>query len=156
MRIKLLSVGRRMPGWVDAGFREYAKRLPRELALTLVEIDPGHRGKGADRELACRLECARMLARLRQDECVIALDVRGRPQTSEELAQQLATWMGQSRDLALLVGGADGLAGPCLERAQWRWSLAPLTFPHPLVRIILAEQLYRAWTILKGHPYHRE
>lgn len=156
MRVRLLSVGRRMPGWVDAGFREYSKRLPRELALELVEIDPGHRGKGASTDLACRSECERMLAKVVQDERVIALAVDGRALSSEALAGHIADWMTEGRDLALLVGGADGLAAPCLRRAEWHWSLSPLTFPHPLVRVILAEQLYRAWTILKGHPYHRD
>ena len=155
MRIKLLSVGRRMPGWIDTGFREYAKRLPPECALDLLEIEPGHRGKGADAQLARRREGERMLANLPKGTRVIALDVRGRSWSTEQLAQQLAGWMADGRDLALLVGGPEGLAGSCVERAEQLWSLSPLTFPHPLARVILAEQLYRAWSILQGHPYHR-
>jgi len=155
VRIKLLSVGRRMPGWIDTGFREYAKRLPPECALDLLEIEPGHRGKGADAQLARRREGERMLANLPKGTRVIALDVRGRSWSTEQLAQQLAGWMADGRDLALLVGGPEGLAGSCVERAEQLWSLSPLTFPHPLARVILAEQLYRAWSILQGHPYHR-
>ena len=155
MRIHLLSVGRRMPGWVETGFREYAKRLPAECTLHLVEIEPGHRRKGSSTDVARRTEGARMLAALPKGAQVIALDLAGRAWSTEKLAAQLADWMADGRDLALLVGGPDGLAKPCVERAERLWSLSPLTFPHPLVRVILAEQLYRAWSILKGHPYHR-
>lgn len=155
MRIHLLSVGRRMPDWVGAAYREYAKRLPVECGLHLVEIDPGHRGKGAHYEVARREEGERMLAALPKAVRVIALDVRGRAWSTEQLAGELADWMAGGRDLALLVGGPEGLADPCLRRADALWSLSPLTFPHPLVRVILAEQLYRAWSILRGHPYHR-
>jgi 23S rRNA (pseudouridine1915-N3)-methyltransferase len=155
VRIKLLSVGRRMPGWIDTGFREYVKRLPSECALELVEIEPGHRGKGASTQAARRAEGERMLSCLPKGVKVIALDVRGRSWGTEQLAQQLAGWMADGRDLALLVGGPEGLSEPCVERAEQLWSLSPLTFPHPLVRVILAEQLYRAWSILAGHPYHR-
>ena len=155
MRIRLLSVGRRMPAWIDAGFHEYAKRLPPECALDLVEIEPGHRGKRASIRAARRVEGERMLARVPPNARVVALDSGGRAWSTDQLAQQLAGWMADGRDLALLVGGPDGLAEPCLQRAGHLWSLSPLTFPHPLVRVILAEQLYRGWSILKGHPYHR-
>ena len=155
MRIHLLCVGRRMPGWVEQGYREYAKRLPPECGLHLTEIEPGHRGKGASPETARRDEGERMLAALPKGVQVIALDERGRAWTTEELAATLAGWMADGRDLALLVGGPEGLADACRERADRLWSLSPLTFPHPLVRVVLAEQLYRAWSILKGHPYHR-
>ena len=155
MRIHLLAVGRRMPGWVESGYGEYAKRLPPECALHLVEIEPGHRGKGASTEVARRAERERMLAALPRGAQVIALDERGRAWSTAQLAGKLADWMGDGRDLALLVGGPEGLADACLEHAEGLWSLSPLTFPHPLVRVILAEQLYRAWSILRGHPYHR-
>jgi 23S rRNA (pseudouridine1915-N3)-methyltransferase len=144
-----------MPAWVDAGYGEYAKRLPPECGLQLLEIEPGHRGKGGSPEVARRVECERILAAIPKGARVIALDVRGRTRTTEQLAEELAGWMSGSRDVALLVGGPDGLAEPCLARSDARWSLSPLTFPHPLVRVILAEQLYRAWSILRGHPYHR-
>jgi 23S rRNA (pseudouridine1915-N3)-methyltransferase len=144
-----------MPGWVDTAFREYAKRLPAQCSLDLVEIEPGHRGRGANAEVARRTEGERMLAAIPKGARVIALDGRGRSLSTEQLAKELAGWMAGGRDLSLLVGGPEGLAKPCVTRAERLWSLSPLTFPHPLVRVILAEQLYRAWSILKGHPYHR-
>lgn len=144
-----------MPGWVETGYQEYAKRLPPECALHLVEIEPGHRGKGASVEIARREEGGRLLAALPKGVQVIALDERGRAWSTAELSRQLAAWLAEGRDLALLVGGPEGLDPTCLERADRLWSLSPLTFPHPLVRVILAEQLYRAWSLLTGHPYHR-
>jgi 23S rRNA (pseudouridine1915-N3)-methyltransferase len=154
MRVHLLSVGRRMPAWIEAGYQEYAKRLPAECTLHLVEIEAGRRGK-RPAPLACREESERLLAAIPKGAGVIALHVRGRAWSTEELAQELAGWMAAGRDLALLVGGPEGLSDACLARADGRWSLSPLTFPHPLVRVIVAEQLYRAWSLLKGHPYHR-
>ena len=144
-----------MPGWVETGYQEYAKRLPPECALHLVEIEPGHRGKGASVEIARREEGGRLLAALPKGVQVIALDERGRAWSTAELSRQLAVWLAEGRDLALLVGGPEGLDPTCRERADRLWSLSPLTFPHPLVRVILAEQLYRAWSLLTGHPYHR-
>lgn len=157
MHIQLLSVGRRMPSWINEGFAEYAKRLPPSCALTLVEIEPAARGKGMsrgrDRLLAD--ESARLLKATPSTALAVALDVRGRAWSTEALAGELEAWMAGGRDVALLVGGPDGLSADCLARAEQRWSLSPLTFPHPLVRVILAEQLYRAWTVIQGHPYHR-
>ena len=144
-----------MPGWVETGYQEYAKRLPPECALHLVEIEPGHRGKGASVEIARREEGGRLLAALPKGVQVIALDERGRAWSTAELSRQLAAWLAEGRDLALLVGGPEGLDPTCRARADRLWSLSPLTFPHPLVRVILAEQLYRAWSLLSGHPYHR-
>jgi len=155
MRIHLLCVGRRMPEWVQAGYAEYAKRLPPECALQLVEIEPGHRGKGASIDQARRDEGDRLLRALPKGALVIALDERGEPWSTARLAGELGGWLGGGREPALMVGGADGLAPECLQRAERRWSLSTLTFPHPLVRVILAEQLYRAWSQIKGHPYHR-
>ena len=144
-----------MPNWVETAYQEYAKRLPQECALRLVEIEPGHRTKGASVELARREEGARLLAALPKGAQVIALDERGRTWSTAELSRELAGWLAAGRDLALLVGGPEGLDPACRERADRLWSLSPLTFPHPLVRVILAEQLYRAWSLLSGHPYHR-
>ncbi len=144
-----------MPGWVETGYQEYAKRLPPECALHLVEIEPGHRGKGASVEIARREEGGRLLAALPKGVQVIVLDERGRAWSTAELSRELAAWLAEGRDLALLVGGPEGLAPACRARADRLWSLSPLTFPHPLVRVILAEQLYRAWSLLSGHPYHR-
>jgi 23S rRNA (pseudouridine1915-N3)-methyltransferase len=159
MRIRLLSIGRRMPGWVDAGFTEYAKRLPPECALELVEIEPAQRGKAkpsaGDRARIRRDEGERLLKALPPEALAVALDVAGKPWSTEQLADELTAWMASGRDQALLVGGADGLSEACLARAERRWSLSRLTFPHQLVRVILAEQIYRAWSITRGHPYHR-
>ena len=155
MRAKLIAVGERMPGWVAEGFEEYVKRLSRDLPLELVEIKPGTRGKGRDDARAVADEGAALLAALPRDTHVVALDGRGSTWSSEQLADQLSKWRMAGRDLAFLVGGPDGHAGDVLLRAHQRWSLGPLTLPHMLVRLVVAEQLYRAVSILSGHPYHR-
>lgn len=155
MRTRLISVGERMPSWVADGFAEYRKRLSRELPLELVEIPLGARGKGRDPARAIAEEGAAVLAALPRDAHVVALDGRGKPWSSEQLAQELARWRMGARDLAILVGGPDGHAADVLGRADQCWSLGPLTLPHMLVRLVVAEQLYRAVSILEGHPYHR-
>ena len=155
MRIYLICVGRRMPVWVEAGYLEYARRLPPECTLSLVEIEPMRRGKTGGPSLAREDEADRILKAIPKGAGVVALDGRGQGWSTEDLALQLRGWLGGGRDQALLVGGPDGLAETCRKRADQCWSLSRLTFPHPLVRVILAEQLYRAWTVLKGHPYHR-
>ena len=144
-----------MPAWVKEGYREYARRLPRECRLNLTEIPLGQRGGSKNPERAVAEEGKRMLAEISPGEHVIALDVKGRNWSTEQLAVQFQQWMLAGRGISLLVGGPDGLSAPCLERAQQRWSLSPLTLPHALVRVLLAEQLYRAWTVTVGHPYHR-
>ncbi len=155
MRLHLIAVGNRMPGWVEQGYVEYAKRLPADCALLLHEIAPGKRSKGADLERARREEGEKMLAALPKGAYVVALEVGGRDWSTEDLAQRLTEWRQQGRDVALLVGGPEGLADTCRARADVQWSLSRLTLPHPLVRIVLAEQIYRAWSITQGHPYHR-
>jgi 23S rRNA (pseudouridine1915-N3)-methyltransferase len=155
MRARLVAVGERMPGWVAAGFAEYCKRLSHELPLELVELKPGHRGKGRDDARAIQDEGAAILAALPRDIHVVVLDGGGKNWSSNELAAQLAAWRMAGRDLAFLIGGPDGHAPDVLARADQTWSLGPLTLPHMLVRLVLAEQLYRATTLLAGHPYHR-
>ncbi|GAB6047916.1 23S rRNA (pseudouridine(1915)-N(3))-methyltransferase RlmH [Methyloparacoccus murrellii] len=155
MQIHLFAVGNRMPGWVTEGFHEYAKRLPRDCELVLREIAPGKRGKNADLARIREDEGQRILAALGRDDRVIALEVEGKPWRTEDLAAWLADWQRQGRRVALLVGGPEGLADACRVRAEQQWSLSPLTLPHPLVRVIVAEQLYRAWSLLNNHPYHR-
>jgi 23S rRNA (pseudouridine1915-N3)-methyltransferase len=155
MRIELIAVGERIPAWVREGYEEYAKRLPRECALYLREIEPGARAKSADIARAVALEGERMLAALPKGARVVALDVKGVEHSTAELAGRLEAWLADGRDVALLAGGPDGLAPECLARAGERWSLSRLTLPHPLVRVVVAEQLYRAWSILRNHPYHR-
>ena len=145
-----------MPEWVDAGFAEYSRRMPAECALELKEIEPGRRSKSRSPERAQAEEAERLLNAIPADALVIALDERGKSLTSQKLATQMQGWLQEGRNVALLVGGADGLTDSCRQRADWLWSLSTLTLPHGMVRVLLAEQLYRAWTILQGHPYHRE
>lgn len=155
MRIRLLAVGTRMPGWVDEGFTDFAKRLSGDISLELVEITAGKRLKATDLARVKDQEGEALLAALRPQERVIALDVLGRQLATEDLAATLKDWQVDGRPAALLVGGPEGLSKAVLERADEKWSLSRLTLPHPLVRIVVAEQVYRAWSLLKGHPYHR-
>ena len=144
-----------MPKWVEQGVDEYCKRLPPELKLEVKEIALGKRGKGADIRRAIASEGQQMQAAIGDRDRVVALDVKGKPWSTEQLAGNLRDWQLGGANVSLLVGGPDGLAQECLDRADQRWSLSALTLPHPLVRIVLAEQLYRAWTINNNHPYHR-
>jgi 23S rRNA (pseudouridine1915-N3)-methyltransferase len=155
VRIRLIAVGQRMPGWIAQGFDEYARRLPPECDLELVEIPAGRRGKGADLGRIVAAEGERQLAAVPRGSTVWVLDQRGRQWDTAQLAERLRGWLQEGRDPALLVGGPEGLAPACTARADGRWSLSSLTLPHPLVRVIVAEQLYRAWSILNRHPYHR-
>lgn len=145
-----------MPSWVDSGFEAYADRMPRESRLELIEVPLSRFRRSGDVARAVRDEGERMLGSLADTDQVVALDVCGRKFDSPGVAKLLEGWMQAGGDVALLVGGPDGLADACIERSRLRWSLSPLTLPHGLVRILVAEQLYRAWTILKRHPYHRE
>lgn len=155
MQIRLIAVGTRMPAWVEQGVADYTKRLPPEIQWLLKEIPLGKRGKNADIERAMAAESEAMLAAIPPRDKVIALEVKGKPWSTEQLAAELRDWQMQGDNISLLVGGPDGLGGDCLQRADQRWSLSPLTLPHPLVRIVVAEQLYRAWSINSHHPYHR-
>lgn len=140
---------------MEEGYQEFARRLPPECRLQLTEIAAARRVKGADIDRLRAEEGERLLAALPRGACVVALDVRGAAWSTEQLAARLAEWLQGGRDVALMAGGPDGLAPECLRRADVSWSLSPLTLPHALVRIVVAEQIYRAWTVYKGHPYHR-
>lgn len=155
MKARLLAVGSGMPGWVQQGYAEYAKRLSHWLPLELVEISPGLRGKNRDTARALADEGRRLLEAIPHGARVVLLDGRGKPYSSEALAERLAAWRMQGQDLVFLIGGPEGFADEVAARADERWSLGPLTLPHPLVRIVLAEQLYRAASLLANHPYHR-
>ncbi len=155
MQIHIIAVGDRMPEWVEAGYREYAKRLPRECRLELHEIPAGRRAKGADIRRLIEQEGARQLAAIPAGAHVVALDRLGKQLDTETLAQELKRHLAGGEHLALLVGGPEGLAPACLERAKERWALSKLTLAHPVVRVVLAEQLYRAWSIIRNLPYHR-
>ncbi|MGB0732758.1 MAG: 23S rRNA (pseudouridine(1915)-N(3))-methyltransferase RlmH [Pontibacterium sp.] len=155
MRIKLIAVGGKMPKWVTEGYQEYAKRLPNDMQLELVELPLGHRGKNADTAKAIKSEGDAMLAAIPKGDKVIALEVLGKHWSTETLADNLGDWRMDGFNVSLLVGGPDGLDPRCSSMADAKWSLSALTLPHPLVRVLLAEQLYRAWTVIQGHPYHK-
>jgi 23S rRNA (pseudouridine1915-N3)-methyltransferase len=155
MRISVIAVGTRMPAWVSQGITEYSKRLPRELQLVWREIPLARRGKDAVAQLLCAAEGEQILKAIPSGERVIALDVTGQRLATEQLARQLQSWQMSGDNYSFLIGGPDGLSPACLARADQRWSFSDLTLPHPLVRVLLAEQLYRAWTITVNHPYHR-
>lgn len=144
-----------MPSWVTEGVQEYTVRMPRELKLKWHEVPLAKRGRDNNVEKLCEREGELILKAIPPGDRVIALDVQGRSQTTEELADQLKQWQMSGDNYSLIIGGPDGLSPACLQRADRRWSLSTLTLPHPLVRILLAEQLYRAWTITVNHPYHR-
>lgn len=155
MRIRLLTVTHKSPSWIQEGYADYAKRLPHSCALELVEIPAEKRLPNSDIKRLTQREGEKMLAAIKPNHKVIALDVKGKLWTTEQLSENLANWSQEGRHIDLLVGGPDGLAPECLAKAEVSWSLSPLTFPHILVRLIIAEQIYRAWSILQSHPYHR-
>ena len=155
MKLRMLAVGTKMPAWIEQGYQEYAKRLPHDCALELVELAPGHRAKNTSKEKAMQQEAEALRKAIRPQDYVVALDVKGKPWSTEQLADNLSNWRMQGGDVALLIGGPDGMTADILALAQQRWSLSNLTLPHPLVRVLMAEQLYRAWSILQGHPYHK-
>ena len=155
MRVQVIAVGTRLAQWQQQGFQEYARRLPRECAIELTEIPAAARAKSKPTKQAIEKESDRILAALTKNDYVIALDQPGAQYSSEDFSALLATWLTQGRNLAMLIGGADGLSDACRSRANLRWSLSDMTLPHGLVRVIVAEQVYRAWSILHGHPYHR-
>ncbi len=156
MRIQLIAAGTRRPAWEREGYGTYARRLPRECALTLVEIPVEKRGANADVARLKAREGERMLKQAAKDALIVALDERGEALSTRALARRLEAWMRDGRDVALLIGGPDGLAPACLEAAELTWSLSPLTLPHGLARVLVAEQIYRAHSLLSGHPYHRD
>ena len=156
MRLRFITIGKKMPSWVQEGYQEYARRLPREITLELLEIPLAHRSKNADLQRLLKKEGESMMAAIKPSDFVVSLDVKGNSWTTVELANQLQNWQEIGSDICLLVGGPDGLAPQCIARAQQNWSLSALTLPHPMVRVVVAEALYRAWSINAGHPYHRE
>ena len=155
MKCRLIAAGTRLPDWVDEGFRDYQKRLRSPLVLDLVEIPIATRRAGENPQHAIIREGENMLAALRRDDFVVALEVKAKSMTSEQVSAWLAERLREARPLVLLIGGPDGLSDACRARANHTWSLSPLTLPHGLVRVVLAEQMYRAMSMLAGHPYHR-
>lgn len=156
MQLLVAAVGQRMPAWVKAGWGEYAGRFPRGLSLELKEIPLARRGRNAPVDEMRRTEGQALLGAAPAAYRVVALDEHGSQWSTVELAGRLESWMREERGVCFLVGGPDGLAEACRRRAQDVWSLSRLTLPHAMVRVLLAEQLYRAWTVTRNHPYHRE
>jgi len=155
MKLHIVAVGHRMPDWIATGFDEYAKRMPPELRIELREIKPEQRSAGRPAESVMAAERQRIEAALPKQARIVALDEHGRDWTTMQLAVALPEWQRDGRDVAFLIGGADGLDAQLKARADLLLRLSSLTLPHAMVRVLLAEQLYRAWTITQNHPYHR-
>lgn len=156
MKIQLVAVGSKMPDWVERGYQEYARRFPHDMPLELLEIAAGKRGKNADIKRILQKEGELTLAAIPKSNRIVTLEVTGKPWDTPMLAQQLDVWKHDGRDVSLLIGGPEGLAPACIAASEQKWSLSPLTLPHPLVRVVVAEALYRAWSVTTNHPYHRE
>ncbi|WP_024871597.1 23S rRNA (pseudouridine(1915)-N(3))-methyltransferase RlmH [Tolumonas lignilytica] len=156
MKIQLIAVGTKMPDWVTTGFNEYQRRFPKDMPLELIEIPAGKRGKNADIARILEKEGELTLAAVGKSSRIVTLDLPGKNWTTPQLAQHLESWKQDGRDVALLIGGPEGLAPACKQAAEQSWCLSALTMPHPLVRIVVAESLYRAWSLTTNHPYHRE
>jgi 23S rRNA (pseudouridine1915-N3)-methyltransferase len=155
MRVRVVAAGTRLPAWLNEGFAEYARRMPAETPLELKEIAVARGAAAGAAERARRDEGERMLAQVPGSAYVVALEAGGRSRDTAALARWWAGRLRDGRELVFLIGGPEGLSPACLERADERLSLSALTFPHGLARVVLAEQLYRAASLLKGHPYHR-
>ncbi|MEH6457066.1 MAG: 23S rRNA (pseudouridine(1915)-N(3))-methyltransferase RlmH [Cocleimonas sp.] len=155
MNIFLIAVGTKMPDWVTQGYHEYAHRLPAKCALVLKEISAEKRMKNSNIDAITNKESEKIKAAIPNNCRVVALDVKGQSWSTEKLATRMQDWMMGGQDVALIIGGPDGLSKELLQMAQEKWSLSALTFPHPLVRVVLAEQIYRAFTVTENHPYHR-
>ena len=156
MHIRLIAVGDRQPGWVDDAVKIYTARFPREWQFKIEQVATARRSKNNKSEQAMEAESAQILSRIRKTEQVILLDERGKQMSSQQLAGKLGDWQSDGRDLCFVIGGPDGVAPACRERADSSWSLSQLTLPHGLARVLFAEQLYRAWSLQTGHPYHRD
>jgi 23S rRNA (pseudouridine1915-N3)-methyltransferase len=156
VRVSILSVGHKMPAWIQDGFQEYVKRMPPEIRVELTELKPEERGAGRSTDRAKTLEGERILAALPAGATLLALDERGKAVSTQGLSVMLSGWMRDGSHPAFVIGGADGLSDAVRNRADKIVSLSALTLPHGLARVLLAEQLYRAWSILARHPYHRE
>lgn len=156
MKIQLIAVGTKMPAWVEQGYQEYARRFPKDLELELIEIHAGKRGKNADIRRILEKEGEQTLAAVKKGNRIVCLEVLGNAWDTPKLAKQLDRWKMDGRDVSLLIGGPEGLSPACIDAAEQHWSLSNLTLPHPLVRIVVAESLYRAWSLTANHPYHRE
>ena len=156
MHIRLIAVGDRQPAWVDDAFGLYTARFPREWKFRFDSIATARRSKSDKSSQAMAAEGEQILAKLHRDEQLVLLDERGKQLTSQSLTDNLSVWQAGGRDLAFVIGGPDGVSDHCKKRANFTWSLSGLTLPHGLARVLFAEQMYRAWSLQMGHPYHRE
>ena len=156
MKIQLVAVGTKMPAWVETGYKDYARRFPTDMPFELLEINAGKRGKHADIKRILELEGVKTMQAIPKGNRIVTLEVTGKPWTTAQLAVELDKWKHDGRDVSLLIGGPEGLAPECIAASEQRWSLSPLTLPHPMVRVVVAEALYRAWSVTTNHPYHRE
>lgn len=155
MKIHLLAIGNRMPAWIDTGYQDYVKRLGRDCQLLLKEIPSPRKSKSQDGATVKQAEGELLLAAIPASAHPVALDETGKLHSTQGVAQRLSHWIDHHQQVALLIGGADGLSADCLSACRERWSLSPMTFPHALVRVIVAEQIYRAYSLMNHHPYHR-
>lgn len=156
MQLHIVAVGNKMPSWVTTGYQEYARRMPPDYKLSLTEITPGKRTKNADIPRILKKEGDQILSSIPKGNRIIALDVLGSDWDTHKLAQNMEKWQLDGRNVSFIIGGPEGLSKECLNLAEQKWSLSKLTLPHPLVRIFLAETLFRAWSLNHNHPYHRE
>ena len=156
MHIRLIAIGDRQPSWVGIAFSVYAARLPRQWRFRLEQIGSQPRKKGVSSKCAMVAESEKILTKLKPTEYVILLDEQGKQLSSNELATRLGDWQAMGQDLAFIIGGPDGVSEDLGQRANFVWSLSKMTLPHGFARVLFAEQLYRAWTLIIGHPYHRE
>ena len=155
MKINLIAIGNKMPDWVDAAGNDFIKRLPAEIKINAILLPLIKRGKNPDIPRIVRDESRKILAAVPTGSQLVVLDVLGRTVTTMKLSTMLDTWLQQGQDVSIVIGGPDGVSDELLSQASVKLSLSALTFPHPLVRVILLEQIYRAWSILNNHPYHR-
>ena len=156
MQFDLIAIGKRMPVWVDSAFTEYSKRLPKKINFNLIEIAPATRSKNINSEQLKKIEEEKITTSITNNSLVIALDEKGKSINSRELSIELQTWIDNQQHVSILVGGADGLSPSIKNKADEIWSLSKMTLPHNLIRIVIIEQIYRAWSIINHHPYHRE
>ncbi|MBL4622690.1 MAG: 23S rRNA (pseudouridine(1915)-N(3))-methyltransferase RlmH [Immundisolibacteraceae bacterium] len=155
MQLEIVAVGKKMPGWVDVAFADYQRRFPRNLPVKLQALEASRRTATVNQERGRQVESEQLIAAVASGSRIICLDQGGKSWSTAQVSSQLADWMQDGRSVSLLIGGADGMTEQCLQQADQCWSLSPLTLPHPMVRVILIEQLYRGWSMLQNMPYHR-
>ena len=156
MQIDVIAVGKKMPAWIETAIKEYTKRLPKTIQFKLIEVTPAVRSKNNSADNYKQQEQQKIEAALNRNSTIIALDEKGKSLNSQKLADQLQTWIDENQHISLIIGGADGLSEELKNKANQTWSLSEMTLPHGLVRVMVVEQLYRAWSITQNHPYHRE